>query len=76
MVGGSLSRVRLEEHAFFILFIAVVIMIFWHSVWELLSDFTSYIEKKYGYKRWKIHATSLLCILILIAVFPQILTRI
>ena len=76
MIGSSLSRVRQEEHAIFILFIAVVIMIFWHSVWELLSDFTSYIEKKYGYVKWKIHAAFLVFILILILIFPQILSRI
>ena len=76
MVGGSLSRIRQEEHAFFIIFIAIVIMVFWHSVWELLSDLTDYIKDKYGYVKWKIHFAFLVFILTLILIFPQVLTRI
>ena len=42
---GSLSRsIKLEEHAFFIVFIALVLMVFWHAVWELLGELTIYLH--------------------------------
>lgn len=74
---GSLSRnIKLEEHAFFILFIAVILMVFWHAVWELLGELTDYLHKKYGMKKVHIYMISLLCVTLLIGVFPQILEKI
>ena len=74
---GSLSRnIKLEEHAFFILFIAVILMVFWHAVWELLGELTDYLHKKYGMKKVHIYMLSLLSVVLLIGVFPQILEKI
>ena len=74
---GRLGRLgRLEEHAFFIIFISFVLMLFWHAVWELLSELASNIEVRYGVKKWKIHMISVLLVILLIGFFPQILERI
>lgn len=74
---GSLSRtIKLEEHAFFILFIAVILMVFWHAVWELLGELTNYLHEKYGMKKTHVYMISLLGVLLLIGIFPQILEKI
>jgi hypothetical protein len=76
-MAGSLGRtIDLEKHAFFILFIAIVLMIFWHAVWELLSELTDYIHEKYGIKRVYVYLISLLGVMLLIGIFPQILEKI
>ena len=73
---GRLGRLgRLEEHAFFILFIAVLLMILWHAVWELLSELTEYLNARYGMKKRNIYIISILLILLLIGIFPQILEK-
>lgn len=76
-MAGSLGRtIRLEEHAFFILFIAIILMIFWHAVWELLGELTNYLHEKYGFKKVYIYGVSLLGVILLIGIFPQILEKI
>ena len=72
----SLSRgMRLEEHAAFILFITLLLIIFWHAVWELLTEFTEELSKRYGIKKRNIYIVSVLGVVSLIGIFPQILER-
>ena len=74
MFGGSLGR--MEEHAFFILFVAFILIVFWHAIWELLTEFTDTIHKRHGIQKWKIYILSLIGVLLIIGVFPQILKKI
>jgi len=75
-MGNSLSTsVRLEEHAIFILFIALILIIFWHSVWQLLDEFTDYMNKKYGIRKISINTILLLIVILFIGAFPQILQK-
>jgi hypothetical protein len=66
---------RLEEHAAFILFITLLLIIFWHAVWELLTEFTEELNKRYGIKKRNIYILSVLGVISLIGIFPQILQR-
>lgn len=75
MFGSALGRLRLEEHAFFILFISVILIIFWHAIWELLTELTNHIHERHGVAKWKIYTGSLVAVLLLIGVFPQILEK-
>jgi hypothetical protein len=76
-MGSTLSTtLRLEEHAFFILFIALVLIVWWYAVWGLLDEFTIYLHKKYGIQKRNIYAVFLLVIVLLIGIFPQILKKI
>ena len=73
---NTLSRtIKLEEHAFFILFIAFVLMVFWHAVWELLGELTDHLNKTYGIKKRDVYLISLLLVMLLIGIFPQILEK-
>ena len=66
---------RLEEHAAFILFITLLLIILWHAVWELLTEFTEELNKRYGIKKRNIYILSVLGVISLIGIFPQILQR-
>lgn len=76
MATGLSTTLKLEEHAFFILFIAVILMVFWHAVWELLGELTDYINKEYGIKKRDVYIISLMIVMLLIGIFPQILQKI
>lgn len=75
-MANTLGRnFQLEQHAFFVLFIAFVLMVFWHAVWELLGELTEYLNKKYGIKKRDVYLISLLLVILLIGIFPQILEK-
>ena len=76
MMGISLGRItKLEEHAFFVLFIGILLIMFWHAIWELLNEVTEYLHTKRGLKKWQIYMLSLLIVLLMIGIFPQILEK-
>jgi hypothetical protein len=71
----SLS-VKMEEHAFFILFIAFIVVLFWHAVWELSNEFVEHLHEKYGVKKTHIYVVYLLIVILMIGLFPQVLEKI
>jgi len=74
---GSLSRnIKLEEHAFFILFMGFILIVFWHGVWELLNELVDHLHEKHGFKKRNMYIISILIVILLIGVFPQILEKI
>ena len=76
-MGNSLSTsIRLEEHAFFILFIGIILIMFWYAVWHFLEEFTEFLNKKYGIRKLSTNTAFLLIVLLFIGVFPQILQKI
>ena len=66
----------MEEHAFFILFIAFIIVVFWYAVWELLDEFVEYLNRKYGVKNTHTNIVILLLVILIIGFFPQVLNKI
>ena len=76
MATGLSTTIKLEEHAFFILFVAIILMVFWHAVWELLGELTDYIHRQYGVKKRDVYIISLMIVTLLIGIFPQILEKI
>jgi uncharacterized membrane protein YidH (DUF202 family) len=75
MLGFTLSRIRLEEHAFFIVFIAMILIVFWYCIWELLQELTDHINDRHNIEKWKIYMAWLLVVFLLIGIFPQILEK-
>jgi len=74
---SSLSTTeKLEEHAFFILFIAFIAMVFWHATWELLTELTDHLNRIYGIKKRDVYIISLVIVILFIGIFPQILQKI
>jgi len=74
-MAGSLS-IKMEEHAFFILFIAFIIVLFWHAVWELLNELVDYLHQKYGMKKTYVYIIYLMIVILIIGLFPQVLEKI
>ena len=74
-MARSLS-IKMEEHAFFILFIAFIIVVFWYAVWELLDEFVEYLNRKYGVKNTHTNIVILLLVILIIGFFPQVLNKI
>ena len=66
----------IENHAFFILFIAVILIIFWHAIWELLTELTETIHRRHGVPKWKIYMGSIIMVILFIGVYPGILKKI
>ena len=67
---------RLENHTFYILFICILVIIFWQSVWELVADFVIFVEHRYGIKRWKVYSALLIMVILLIEFHPIFLDKI
>ena len=76
MAGSLSTNIRLEEHAVFILFISFILILFWYAVWQLLDEFTEFLNKKYGIRRLSVNTLFLLIVLLFIGIFPQILQKI
>ena len=66
---------RMEDHAFFIVFMGIILVIFWHGVWELLNEIMNHIHTRHGIEKWKLYVGSILAVVLLIGLFPQILER-
>lgn len=76
MVKSLSTDINLEEHAFFIVFISLILILFWHAVWGLLDEFTEVLNKKYGIKKITISVVFLLIVLLFIGIYPKILQNI
>jgi hypothetical protein len=65
----------LEKHAFYILFIAFVLILFWFSLWGLLDEIVDEIKRRSGCKKHGVYLGMLLVVLGIIAFFPRALER-
>ncbi len=66
---------QLEEHAFFIVFISILLIFFWIAVWGITEDTVEWLAEKYSVKKVYIYWGLLLVILGFIALFPQLLAK-
>jgi succinate dehydrogenase hydrophobic anchor subunit len=66
---------RLEEHAFFILFMAFILIMLWHGIWGLADSFEQYLHERYGFKKIHFNLTTVLGVVLIIGLFPQILEK-
>jgi succinate dehydrogenase hydrophobic anchor subunit len=73
MVRTTLGK--LESHAFFLLFIAFILTVFWYSMWGILDDMADYMKKKLGLTKHTIYIGMLGFVLIVVAIFPKMLER-
>jgi len=73
MMSPSLGR--FEEHALFILFTGLMIVIFWYGAWSLLDEVFQHLHRRYGIAKWKISVLFVLFVIFMIGFFPQILQK-
>ena len=73
MVGKSLGQ--LEEHAFFILFTAFILILFWHAVWGILDKIETVCEARFNITKIQFNILSVLIVILIIGLFPIILQK-
>lgn len=73
MVVKSLGQ--LEEHAFFVLFMAFILVLFWHGVWGLTDNLEHYLIDRYGMRKEYFNAATIMLVVLIIGLFPKILEK-
>jgi len=65
----------LEEHPVGIVFISILFIIWWYGVWGLLDQYVKHIHEKYKISYRTIYIVCFFSVVILIPIFPTLLTR-
>jgi succinate dehydrogenase hydrophobic anchor subunit len=73
MVVKSLGQ--LEEHAYFVLFMAFILVLFWHGVWGLADNLEHYLKDQYGMRKEYFNAATIMLVVLIIGLFPKILEK-
>lgn len=74
-MARSTGIVALEEHALFIVFVSVLLVLMWFSMWGLLDEFVDWAEERYQQPKARIYGGILLGVVLLILLFPESLQR-
>jgi len=73
MVVKSLGQ--LEAHAFFVLFTAFILVLFWHATWGVADMVEHYFVDELHVKKFMFNVATLMFVVILIGLFPQMLLK-
>jgi succinate dehydrogenase hydrophobic anchor subunit len=73
MVQKSLGQ--LEEHAYYILFMAFILIVFWHAIWGVTDTIKDYLEKHYNIKPIQFHIGTIGLVILIIGLHPEILDK-
>ena len=73
MVLKSLGR--LEGHALSVLFMAFILVMFWHAIWGLADNLENYLERTYGLKKVFFDSLTILIVVLIIGMYPEILEK-
>ena len=74
MAAKSLGE--LESHAFFVVLVALVLIALWFSVWGLLEEGVTWLEKEKGIAKRTMYLGLLGAIVAFVAVVPSAFERI
>ena len=66
---------KLEEHAFFILFMAFILIMLWHGIWGLADNLEHYLQERYGFKKLYFNVITIFCVVLIIGLYPKILDK-
>ena len=66
----------LEQHAFYILFVGILVVLFWFAIWELMTELVNYVHYRYYIPKWKVYMCLLLAVILCVDIFPQLLEKI
>jgi len=75
MNSMAFSTGQLEEHAFFLLFMITVIVVYWHAVWGILDKIESYVLFQTNMTKTEFHVITILFVILIIGIFPKILQK-
>jgi hypothetical protein len=66
---------QLEEHAAFMIFIAVIVILLWHGIWALTDELQHYLERRFGLNRIYFNVMSIMLVVLIIGLHPQMLEK-
>ena len=72
---GAKSLSELKEHALYIIFMGVIVVLFWHAVWGFADELQEYFHKKYDVSKLYFYTTLFLMIVLIIGLHPQFLEK-
>jgi len=64
---------NLERHAFYIVMLSIVGILWYMCLWGIFDESIEYIHKKYKYSKRLIYSVIIACILVTILVHPEVL---
>ena len=73
MVTKSLGQ--LEEHAYFIIFMSTILVLFWHGVWGIADMLGDHVEKNHNIRKLHFHIATIFIVILIIGLFPKILDK-
>jgi succinate dehydrogenase hydrophobic anchor subunit len=72
---GTKSLGQLEKHAYFILFMATILVLFWHGVWGIADMLGDHIEHNHNIRKLHYHIATIFLVVLIIGLFPKILEK-
>jgi hypothetical protein len=73
MVTKSLGQ--LEEHAYFIIFMGAILVLFWHGVWGITDMLADHLETRHNIRKLHFHIVTVFLVIAVIGFFPKILDK-
>ena len=70
------SFVALEKHAFFLLFLGFVLILFWIAVWGLVEEWLEEFRMRNGWTKKEVYSALLLSVIAIFAMYPRLLQRV
>jgi hypothetical protein len=72
---GTKSLGQLEKHAFFILFMSTILVLFWHGLWGIADMLGEHLEKRHNIRKLHFHIITIFLVILIIGLFPKILDK-
>lgn len=72
---GAKSLSELKEHALYLIFMGVILVLFWYSIWGIADEFQEYFHKKYNLSKLYFYTIIILVIVLTIGLHPQFLEK-
>ena len=72
---GTKSLSEVKEHALYVIFMGVILVLFWYSVWGIADELQEYFYKKYDVSKLYFYTIIILVIVIIIGLHPQFLEK-
>lgn len=72
---GTKSLGQLEKHAYFIVFMGTILVLFWHGVWGITDMLADHVETRHNIRKLHFHIVTVLIVIIVIGLFPKILNK-
>jgi hypothetical protein len=66
---------QLEEHAFSVILIAMILIMLWHATWGIADSFEEYLYRQYGLKKLYFNIGTIIIVVLIIGLNPEILKK-